>query len=412
MNIWIINHYAIPPTQNGGTRHFNIAKKLIENGHKVTIFAADFNHFSLDYIEESKHNAYKISEIEQVQFLWIPTPAYNANGFKRLFNVLTFANRVLKKKYRRNLDKPDIIIGSSPHPFAALSALKMAKQYNVPYVFELRDLWPDSLIDLKKFSSTNPFITYLRMVEKKLINNSRMIVSLLPNVKNYLLKKNYNEENIFFFPNFIDLQTLPRLNHVRTQAECCFMYVGNHGLANSLDTVVMAAKILEEKGYAGKFLIKLIGDGPEKNRLIELAKSFNLSTISFVEKVSKKEIYSHIAQADVCIMPLKKMAAFESGVSPNKLFDYMGMAKPIIYSVESANNIVADANAGVTIKVEDPADMAKAMIEFIDMPLDARIALGNNARVYLEKNYDLNNTIHNFVNKLDVIVTTKVKNHE
>ena len=135
MIVWMINHYAIPPSEKGGTRHFNLAKQLIKAGHEVYIFASDFSHVSLKYISGLHSTRNNVQYIESVPFVWIHTNGYKGNTAARLFNILSFALRLNFNKFHSRLPKPDVVIGSSPHPFAAFVACRLAKKYTAPFVY-------------------------------------------------------------------------------------------------------------------------------------------------------------------------------------------------------------------------------------------------------------------------------------
>lgn len=156
MNIWIINQYAIPPDTAGITRAFVMARELIAHGHDVTIIASSFDHVSRTEKRLKSREGWKIEIFEGVRFLWLRTPAYSGNGLARVWNMSVFAVKALVEPSKHLLKEPDIIVGSSPHLFGALAAERLATRLNVPFVLEVRDLWPQSLIDLGNLSRGTP----------------------------------------------------------------------------------------------------------------------------------------------------------------------------------------------------------------------------------------------------------------
>ena len=169
MNIWIFNHYATAPYHVGGTRHYDLALELVKKGHNVTIIASSFNHFlKQETIEYPGKSYFLKEEINGVQYLWIKTIKYEGM-FKRLLNILDYtrkAHKIAKKMIKDS--KPDVIIGSSVHPFAAYIGYKISKKSNSIFYFEERDLWPQTFVDFGKISKNNPITKVLYWFENLL----------------------------------------------------------------------------------------------------------------------------------------------------------------------------------------------------------------------------------------------------
>jgi len=389
MRIWLVNHYATPPTIAGGTRHYNFAKQLQERGHEVLIISANYNHFSHTFMQP-KDKVGRLDMSFGVPFVWLPVPAYKGNTIGRFWNMLVFAWQIYKNKLLRTLPKPDVIIGSSPHLFAALSAEFLAKKFKKPFVLEIRDLWPESLVDLGRFTNRHPLIKLMKKIEIYLYRKSDRIISLLPNVNNYLSQYNINSNNICWLPNSVDFSMLP-VDQVIDSANDKFiaMYAGAHGVANDLDTIIYAAKILQDKGLGEKIEIQLIGQGPEKKRLIQLAALENIKIVKFLDAVPKKQIYSVLNKADAFLMLLKKSPVFRWGISPNKLFDYLSIGRPIIFGVETTFDPVKEAKAGVSINSSDPEDLASAIYQLSLLPKAELSAMGKRGKEYVLKHHDI-----------------------
>ena len=195
MRIWIINHYAITPDMPGGTRHYHFAWQLINRGHDVTIVAANYNHFSQTFNTLPNQNA-SIDYSHAVPFIWIPVPAYKGNTIARFWNMLVFSSRLLRNKYLPCSLKPDVIIGSSPHLFSAFAALLLSKRIKKPFILEIRDVWPDTLVELGRFSKNHPLIKMMKLIERYLYRNAKCIITLLPLVKNYLVQSGVKSQTI------------------------------------------------------------------------------------------------------------------------------------------------------------------------------------------------------------------------
>jgi len=360
MRIWIINHYALPPTSAGGTRHYNLAKQLIQRGHEVLIVAANYNHFSQTYIPTNA----QVGEVDaayDVPFMWIPTPPYRGNTISRFWNMLVFSWRILQKKYLSMQSPPDVIIGSSPHLFSAFSAERLAKRLKIPFILEIRDIWPDTLVDLGRISRRHPLILLMRYIERHVYKHANRIISLLPAADKYLIQCGVKPEHILWLPNSIDTDTIPTTLSPVTNQKFTVMYAGAHGLANDLDTVLNAAKLLESQSLANRIRICLVGDGPDKPRLKERVQNENIKMVEFFDSVPKNNIYTELNKADAYLMLLKNSPIFRWGISPNKLFDYLAMGKPVIFGVETPFNPIEKYNAGISITPSDSTSLANAI---------------------------------------------------
>ena len=171
MNIWIFNHYAITPDMAGGTRHYDFGKELVKRGHEVTIFASSFHYSQHRELKLTWGEKYKVERVEGVNFVWIKTFPYQKNDWRRVLNMVSYAWKVYWigrgiKKLDQDINKPDIIIGSSVHLLAVLSAYWLSKHYRAKFIMEVRDLWPQTLVDIGKFKENNPIIKILRIIEK------------------------------------------------------------------------------------------------------------------------------------------------------------------------------------------------------------------------------------------------------
>lgn len=385
MRIWIINHYALPPTSAGGTRHYNFAKQLMQRGHEVVIMAANYNHFTQTFIAAEQFG--KLDHTYDVPFMWIPTPAYAGNTVGRFWNMLVFSWQIQRKKFLKQLFVPDIVIGSSPHLFAAFSAEWLARRFKKPFILEIRDIWPDTLVDLGRFSSKHPLIQMMKIMEKYLYKRAVKIISLLPLAHQYLKQFSVADEDVLSLPNAIDAVTLTSESAPRS---CfTFMYAGAHGLANDLDTVVYAAKILEKKKLTQPIQIFLIGEGPHKSHLQALVEKENVSIVKFFDSVAKNKIYVEMDKADAFLMLLKHSPVFRWGISPNKLFDYLLMGKPVIFGVDTPYNPVEQCQAGISVKASDPEALADAMYQMSQLPLEVLQGMGKRGREFVLQKHNV-----------------------
>lgn len=382
-HVWILNHYAATPSSSGVTRTYNLAKNLPPYGWTASIIAA-----STDYhTREQRLNEGEVSRLEMIDdvpFLWLRTPPYQANDWRRVLNILVYAARALWPDMMTPLAKPDVIIGSSVHPFAALAGAFLAKRYKVPFVFEVRDLWPQTLIDMGALKQGGLVTRALQALELWLYRQSKYTIVLLEHADEYIVPLGIPKEKVVWIPNGVDSSQFPPAQEKAVDPDAfTLMYFGAHGDANGLRTVLDAMALLKDK----KVKLRLIGDGPEKAGLIEHARSLGLTNVSFENPVPKKQIPSLAAQADAFVFNVRNLDLFKYGMSPNKLFDYMAAARPIIYTGVDNRNMVAQAGAGLTVRPEDPSAMARAVEAMMAMTPAQRAEMGAAGRRYVEEKH-------------------------
>ncbi len=403
MNIWIVNHYAVPPNLAGGTRHYTLAKELVRRGHSVTLVASSFDHTARRELHLQRGERYKLEDVRGVRFLWLRTPPYAGNTSARVRNMIAFAHQVWRTATHKVLGKPDVILGSSPHLFAALAAERLAARYAVPFVLEVRDIWPQTLVDLGNFPRYHPFVAMLEGIERYLYRRARRIVTLLPGASGHMEEKGVNPSKVIWIPNGIDLHLIPNLSNLwppRQSEVLTVMYAGAHSLANGLGLVLEAANLLQQDGWAERIRFRLVGDGPEKPALIRRAQELGLVNVSFEHALPKQDVYKLLAEADAFVMVLQNSPLFRWGISPNKLFDYMVSARPVVFCVSTPFNPVEEAQAGVTVGPGDPSNLAQAIRKLAEMSPEERREMGLRGRRYVEKYHALNQ----LVSKLDEIL--------
>jgi glycosyltransferase involved in cell wall biosynthesis len=390
-NIWILNHYAQEPTGPGGTRHFSLAKNLSEFGWEASIIAASVEHATHRQRISFRENS-RLEYFDDIPFLWLWTPPYNCNGIRRVLNMVTYSVQTLTARKVAMLPAPDAIIGSTVHPFAAISADCLAKRYNIPFIFEIRDLWPQTLIDLGKFRESSLQSMFFRAIENYLFRRADRIVTLLPNADEYICQRGVTHDKICWIPNGFEsgagsTDELP----VQQNADFTLMYFGSHGLTNQLDTLLDALVILKRRNLHGNLKVRLIGEGPLKGALVARARSENLEFVQFENPVPKRLVPRLASEADGFVFCLADLAIYQYGISLNKLFDYMAAGRPTIISGKSFNNPVKDADAGFTVPPEDPTALAEAIAVLVATPAERRNEMGRNARCYVLKMHDYRN---------------------
>jgi len=395
MKIWLVNHYALPPQRSGGTRHYALAREWLSRGHEVILIASSVDYMCREEVYLQPGETARLEVMGDIPFLWLRTPPYTGNSLQRVGNMLAFAYR-LGREAPRHLGSPDVVVGSTPHLFAAWAAYRLARRYRVPFVLEVRDLWPQTLIDLGGFSPYHPFIMLLAWLENQLYRRAQAVVTLLPGAAEYIASKRGTHRGIHWIPNGVDFSLIPPPTPPPPEPPFTVMYAGAHGLANGLDVALEAARILESKGWGKQVQFRFIGDGPEKPRLMRQAQDWGLSNVLFEKTVSKQEIYNRLQNAHAFLMILRGSPLFRWGISPNKLFDFMATTRPVLFCVHTPHNPIASHRAGVTVPPDDPRALSQAIQALAQMPPRARWAMGLRGRAYVEQGHDLRKLAQRF----------------
>ncbi|MCB1827623.1 MAG: glycosyltransferase family 4 protein, partial [Coxiellaceae bacterium] len=261
----------------------------------------------------------------------------------------------------------------------------LAKRYKVPFVFEMRDVWPDSIVDIGRVSRFNPLVMVMRMMANRLYRSASRILMVMPNAADYLKHKGIAITKLHWLPNFVNFDTVPK-PHNNNHDVLHVVYAGSHGLANDLSVVVQSAKQLQDQGAPVK--ITMIGDGAEREKLQQRAKDLALQNIEFLGSVPKNTIYDHLQGADVFLLLIADAPVFQWGISLNKLFDYLALAKPIISNTQHVYHPTINEPLFYSIKPQDPSALTQAILHFQQMPAKDRQAFAQEGRRYCEQHHD------------------------
>jgi len=276
----------------------------------------------------------------------------------------------------------------------------------VPFVFEDRDLWPQTLIDLGRIKENSIAAKMMRMLEKWLYRKATRIVVLPPRAVDYIAPLGIDSDKVVWIPNGVDLSLFPppSVESADAGGAPTLMYFGAHGDANGLDNVLRAMAELQRRNSSIR--LRLIGDGPRKKSLQALAGELGLDNVAFEDPVPKSRIPALAAEADAFVFNLVDSPVFKYGISSNKLFDYLAAQRPIIFCCDSSNNPVEDAKAGITVAPGNPVALADAIERLASLPLDERRAMGQRGRRHVEENYGFERLARKFARVLDHCVGT------
>jgi len=406
-NIWFFNHYAVTPDQSGGSRHYSIGKILASRGYRVTIFASGFNYQKREESKCTGKELFKFEMIDNIRFAWIKTVKYSKNNWRRIMNMLSYTRRCFKV-YKALLEqdeteKPGIIVGSSVHPFAVWAGYKIAKRLNARFIMEVRDLWPMTLVEFRKELKYHPIVFFFGMMDKFLAKRALRIISVLPGAARYYQQYDIPENHVAWIPNGVDTRLFP--SHAAdvtvpgSENPFRILYTGIFGMEANLQTLLHAAKAIQDKGLNVSFI--LTGSGEKLAELMELKEQLGLTNVTFNKPVKKEEIPSLLASAHALWIGSRSVKnLYKYGFSFNKLFEYLAAGKPILFSIEAEYNPVEESGAGITLPPDDPTALTGAIVKLLEMPSHERLGMGQKGIEYAKKFYDF----ESITDKLEILL--------
>jgi glycosyltransferase involved in cell wall biosynthesis len=390
MNIFILNQYALPSGSPGITRHGDIGRELVARGHRVTVVASDY-----DYLARQPGNRPRTSEHNGVQFLWLRTGGYVGNDRRRTASMLRYALSAVRAGISVR-PRPDVIIGSSPNLLAPLAAAAAARLLTRPWVFEVRDFWPSALVDLGAIKRNGAVHRTLGFLERRLYQDAQAIVSIPPNGALRMEELQINPEKFTHIPNSTTWPIAPGEGMPSSLSEMVrgladrflIVYAGALGVTHDLGTVLGALATLGDKDpkAATKVAILFVGDGVERERTMQMAKSLSLNNVAFHPAVEKAAIRQLLDSAGAGLMHAGSSDYFKYGLSPNKLFDYFAAGKPVLIAAEHPT-IVDEAKAGIRYLPGDPNALAEAIRWLVQTPAAEREAMGERGRELVRMRY-------------------------
>jgi len=391
-HVWIIDQNTMTPDIPGGTRHWEIGRRLVADGVSAEVWASDFHISRHAYLHLRFPRLWKLEDHEGLGWCWLWSTPYRRNDWKRVLNQLSFAGMVfLRGLFRR---RPKLVYGSTPQLPVAYAAYLAARIRRIPFVLEVRDLWPQVLIDMGGKSPDSASVRFLASLERRLYRGASRVVVAAPGAVDYVAERGADRDRVLLAPNGTrppDLSGLPTVSEARRTEglpadKFVVAYTGAHGTANSLHTLVEAAAELQRTD-PGRFLVLLVGDGMEKPALLERAAGN--PAMELRDPVPKTELPMLLHGCDALALTLLDVPVFRYGVAPRKLCDYYAASKPVVVNVAGAVSAeVEEHGCGVTAPPEDSAALADAIRRLAAATPEERAAMGARGRALVEDRYD------------------------
>jgi len=280
----------------------------------------------------------------------------------------------------KKMEKPDVVIASPMAPFLTVPAYRLAKKYDAKFFYEIKDIWPLSIVELGNISETNPLIKLMSWCEKFALNKADKVVSSLQNYGEHIQELGIDKDFVWI-NNGISLDEMQNIEELAQEVESKLPkdkfivgYTGTIGIANGLEYFCEAAKILKDNS---DITFVIVGDGKLKPKL---QKEYGaLENLIFVEPIPKAQVQSMLKKFDVCFIGWRKEKIYKYGISANKLFDYMYSAKPILHAFEY-DNIVNLYNCGITVEPENAKDIAKGVLKLYNLETKDREDMGKRGK--------------------------------
>ena len=409
MQIVILNQYALPAGSAGITRHGDLGAELVRRGHGVTVIASSF-----DYLKRRPGTSIEVGRTGGVRFALLQTGNYTANDSRRVRSMGRYAAAALWSAVRLR-PRPDVIIGSSPHLLAALSASLIARLTRRPWVFEVRDFWPSALVDLGAIPRGGRVQAGLERLERQLYSDAQAIVTVPPNGRLRLDELGVDSTKCVHIPNATALVAqsgsgiAPSIVQVLDELRDMFLiiYAGALGVTHDLDSVLAAlAQLRMDRPHAyERVALLLVGDGVARGRIVQSARDMQLENVRFHAAIEKAEIPPLLDRADACLMQAGASDYFKYGLSPNKLFDYFAAGKPVLIS-SAYPTIVDEAHAGLRFEPGDPAALAEAIVRMMELAPEERDRMGERGRQLVQMRYSIPRIADQYEDLLREVVRT------
>ncbi len=401
MHTLLIHQAFVSPDEAGGTRHYELARYAIEKGHDFSIVASDLNYLTGKTMTSHRHwvTEQKLNGIRVLR-------AYTYPSLHRSFawRVISFLSFMVTSVWAGLRAGPvDLVIGTTPPIFQAVSAWLVAVLRRRPLLLEVRDLWPAFAIDMHILQ--NPILIKLaQWLERFLYTQATHILVNSPAYRDYLLAKGISADKITLIPNGVSTENFDPIetgSELRKRwglnGEFVVTYAGALGLANDIPTILRAAASLKENKHI-HFL--LVGDGKERPMLEEMAEALKLKNVSFTGSVPKSQMPGVLAATNACVATLKNIPMFTT-TYPNKVFDYMAAGRPTILAIDGViRQVIEESKGGIFVSPGDDQALADAVVSLATDRTKAR-EMGNAARSHVKKYFERTEHAKQFVELIE-----------
>lgn len=413
MKILYVSQYFPPEMGAPAARAAELSRHWAAAGHEVTVLTGFPNHptgvVPPDYRRKFRRLVVreKTGGVNVVRSWLLPFP--NRKAYERMLNYTSFCLSAAGTGLF--LSRPHVVIGTSPQLLVALAGWWLARCKRVPFVFEVRDLWPESLAAVGLGQSNSLLHRALAKIAGFLYRRSECVVVVTPAFQDYLVKNwRVPREKISVIENGVETKLFAPLaeeaatalrRELGAEGRFVVSYIGTMGMAHGLETILAAAAQLQSENPEVVFL--MIGEGADKERITGLARGRGLNNLRFIDQQPREQIPSYICASDICLVLLKKTDLFKT-VIPTKMLEFMSCARPIILGVEGqARAILEEARAGIVIEPENSEALVKA-IRHLAANRELAHTLGRNGREHILGKYSRGQTAGKYILTLERVL--------
>jgi glycosyltransferase involved in cell wall biosynthesis len=382
VRVLLIHQAFCGPNDPGGTRHYELGRRLVGTNHRLTVITSRYS-----YLTGERKSPPSLTHGIEVH-LAATLGGSHRSYFRRILGFVIFT--ISSFFAALGLEKPDVVVGTSPPIFQAISAWAIATTRRRPFVLEIRDLWPEFAIELGLLRS-RILISIARSLERFLYRHSSHIIVNSPAYLDYLLPKGVPKTKITVIPNGVEMSSFhadETGKEFRRQFELedkfVVMYAGAIGWANDVDCLLRSAARLRDEP---QIVFVVVGNGKELPRLRQESESQHVDNLRFVPAQPKEAMSNVLAAADVCVATLRNIPMFRT-TYPNKVFDYMAAGRPTLLAIDGAiRDVIERSGGGLFVPPGDDHSLTNAILKLHNSPA-LRKEMGDKARKYVAANFN------------------------
>ena len=361
-----------PPEVNApASRTFEHCRAWVNAGHRVTVITGAPNFPKGKVFKGYRNRPWQQETLSGIRVLRVWTYIAANQGFaRRTLDYLSYmVTGFLAGLFVRRVD---VVVGTSPQFFTVCAAYAVSRIKRAPWVFELRDLWPESIRAVGAMK-TSKALDLVERVELRLYRKAAKVISVTQAFRDNLIGRGIDGDKIHVVTNGVDINRFSPsdkdaelVDKLGLQDRFVAGYIGTHGMAHGLETLLEAAARLKTRPDGDRYRIMLLGDGARKGELVAQAQSMGLDNVIFADSVSKDEVVRYWSLLDVSIVHLRKMELFAT-VIPSKLFECMGMGIPVLHGVAGESAVIVEqAGAGIVFEPDNAAALCDGLIKLAE----------------------------------------------
>ena len=409
MRMLLIHQYFLEKGEGGGSRFNEMTKTWSEQGHQITVLAG-MVHYNTGIKPKKYKGKFTFKDLKFYGGVDVirchVSESYNVNFLGRLWAYFSFVFSSIYAGLFKTNGKFDIILVTSPPLFVGITAYVISLFKRTPFVFEIRDLWPESAIDTGVLKN-KLIIKFAYWFESFIYKNAKLINVLTPAFRDKLIiDKGISKEKVFFIPNAADFNLADKVQkdfdadaykkELGLDGKFVITYVGSHGVANHLIQLIDVADKLQNTNI----IFQLIGSGMRKEFLQKEVSKRNLKNVIFRDPVPKSEVFKFILASDVGTSVLKNIDTFKT-IYSNKTFDYMSCKVPILMIIDGVSReLIEESRAGIYVEPEDTKSIIKGINILSSMNKNELQIMGNAGYEYSKKHFDREYLAKSYIRKL------------